>query len=1320
MALAVPFAAQAAVTWESTTGATPGDGSLWTDRLNWTGDTVPTELDDLIFGLGTPGTILFNGNQSANSITFNQNFTLGAFGTNEALTLGFGVGFENVTVAPGTFGTINAALKGSGGLIIVGGGDLYLTNYGSTFTGDITVNGAGTTLVHRQEGPTVQYNNVGGAQEFGRFDQVSLGNVTGIRTINLTNGGEYKILNAGNNSEGNFKNITIGTGGGTFNLAPGYLVQSLDDVGQINTTGEAFTKAGKGRLILTGVNTAGAQLALSNPLQGIVNIDGGMLSLDAVAGTPSRFVGILDSGTTVNVNNGGTLFLNNAAQSQFDIPTLNLNDGSLLGINGANHVIGFLAPQSGTTMNVSGTATVAVRDLFATQTARFIFMRTAIAGSGTLNLIGNTAAGGTPRLVLERGSDSTFSGTFRLNENMSLEANPRFNPSANLGKVIADGDIQFNGWNGTLDVRDSNATTQVFDYTTNEITFTSNQAGGINTILTIRGDLPPAGLNPSLFNFGTLTMGNHRLVMATNAVGYMSGFADTAVIKGDASILMSGSATANTASTLVFNNAAALSEDAAGRSLTLIKSGSSNALASDVISGGAISISNLNLVTGSLVLRGPNGAITTGFGGAAPTITVNGSGLVANGNTLPTQGVLHLDSNSNLAVGATTVIAGGNHTAGDRIADSATLNLRGNSILRMTSANNAQSTETIGTTNVFGHGLFDLVKTGTPTAPVALTINTLTLGANATANFTGTGLGTAGANSSRVVIGSQAAGFMSPAFHQGNEWAKYDATIDNGFAIGVTPFVATDYTIGTAESTWTVGQQIKQTAAGITLTGNRTADRFNFQPTATSTLNVAGFKLTTDQGGIISSGSTQGFKDGGTGAAPGTGGITAGTTASPSSLFVQTNGVLEFHLPIVDNTAGGAVTFVKSGTGTVVLSHQDRNVAAAQGTVFATPTWSSTNTGGWVINDGMLNVHRGQFLGATPTTVTLNGGQLEINEPVSNTNDASILPGWGHHIVVNGNAMVGFDDNGEATDANTGDRTLVKLGSLTVNNGSLLGLATFSDNDIAFMGGATFNGKANLNIGTGGRSGVNNANIISGAITGSGFDVLALGGNGATLVLGGTQSDTVSSSYDGTVTIYGATVRMNKANGFTAITDGAASEDVIINGGNLFWGPGHHGDLATTNQVGVSALTSTNQTAPVQGTNNFGLFGIAPTSPAAIKLAGMNQIADTASITLLTGTLGEADRITNEKFGTLTQKNGTFNVGLGTVEVGNATISGGAVNIDRSGTLKAGTLTLLPGAPDLNVTTGLPVPGSSSVLEIGPGGASLNGQNIVLGSGSSG
>ena len=1286
----------------------PGDGFLWTNPNNWTFDTVPITSDALVFGdpAATPGTIILNGNQTADSLTFTDNFTLGAYGTSNVLTNTSG----NITVTAGDFATINASYGGGNGINLSGGGTLFLNHPAPTFAGNIIVDGAGTTLLHRQEGPTVQYNGIGGAQEFGRFDQVTLGYTTATRTITLQNGGEYKIINTGNNSEGNYKNIVIGSGGGTLNLAAGYIVQNLDDVGQIGFTTEAFTKAGKGRLIITGL------MADANPLGGIVNVNGGMLSLDRLQGAGAagtRFAGIAAAGTTLNINSGGTLMINSGTQGRLDVPTVNLNDGGILAIQGNNHIIGLDAGT--TTLNTSGTATLLTRDLFGPQTARFMFVRNTLTGAGTLNLIGNTASGATPRLVIERGSASTFSGTFRLVENTSLEANPRFNPTVNVGKVIADGDIEFAGWNGTLDVRDSNsAAASVFDYTTNEISVTTTQNGALNAISPGRGDGPTG--TGHLFNFGTLTMGDHRLVIAGNN-GYQTGFADTASIQGNAVILMNSDA-----GFAVFSNAAAISENAAGRSLTLLKTGVGSTAARDVIVGGNISLSNLQVATGTLQLRGANGAIGTAFGGAAPTITVNGSGLPGNGNTLPTQGLLNLDSNTGHIVGATTVFAAANNN--DRIVDSATLNMRGNSILRLTSQNNGQTTETIGTTNVFGHATFDVVKTGTATAPVALTLSTLNMGTNATANFTGTSLGTAGVNTSRIVIPAQLAGFMGAQFHQANEWAKYDTTADNGFAIGVTPFVAADYAINTAETTWASGQHLKQNGAtGVTLTANRNAATLNLQfSAANQSINTNGNTLSLEAGGILTSTNTAGI----TGAA-GVGRLTAGTTA-PASLFVHNNATLEIFVPITDNLGadllpGGGddspVTFVKSGTGILVLSHHSRTVGQALVTnPFTAATWSSTNTGGWVINDGMLNVHRGQFLGSAPTTVTLNGGQLEINEPVSVANDATIIPGWGHNIVVNGNAMVGNDDNGEATDTSTGDRSMVKLGSLTINNGSLLGLGAFSDNDIAFTGGATINGKATINIATS-RSGVNSAFIIGGVLAGSGFDLVGLGATPATLILGGTQSDTTNNTYGGVVTLYAGTVRLNKANGFTAITDGAAGEDVIINGGNLFMGPGQHGDLATTNQAGLT--TAFPGVGSFAGTNNYGLLGIAPTSPAAIKNAGMNQIADTATITLLFGTLGEGDRITNEKFGTLIMKNGTFNVGLGTVEIDNATFSGGALGFDRGGTLRVGTASYLPGSFDQSVFTGRPgSPGAYTTLEIGAGGISLTGQNITLGNGFSG
>lgn len=1308
LTLATAHSAKAAVnTWVGDAAPTPGDGFLWTNSLNWTGDLLPALTDDVTFAAPTAsvGAIFLNGNQTVNSITLTVNEKLGAFGTSDVLTNTSG----DIVVNPGVFGTMNASYGGVNGIKLTGGGSLYMNHPLPTFAGDISISGAGTTLVYRGDGVAAQYSGVASTQLFGRSDWQSLGFTTATRTITATNGGEFKILAVGNNAEGGHKNFVAGTGGGAYNIAAGYIQMQMDDASQLsNAVGNTFIKRGTGRLTILG------NLAEANPFAGDVVIDRGVFEFQRLQGNSTtantRFSGMTGTtstpvgANTLTINNSGVLLLNNGTVGNLDVATVIANNGAILATQTAGHEIGIRT--GGNVLQINGTVSMLHRDYLTTVNGRNFFINSDLTGSGILEIVPSTQAGSASRVVIQRSTAaSTFDGTFRLTENANLEANPRFNAVANVGKVLAGGDIEFAGWGSTLDVRDTAATAAVLDYKDNEVSITTTQAGALNFILPT-GATGAAG---HLFNFGTLTMGNHRLALAVNTGapltnGAQTGFGDTAIIKGNATIEMRSTLTAGSFSTLVFNNAAALSEDAAGRSLKLIKTGAGDTIATNVISGGSISLSNLEVDSGNLILRGANGAITTGFGGAAPTITVNGG---ANGfaNGAPTQGLLNLDSSTGHVVGATTVFAAGNNN--NRIVDSAVVNMRSNSILRLTSAGAAQTTETIGTVNTSGHVTFDVVKTGVAPAPVALTLSTLNVSPKTTVNFTGGAtLGTAVADSTRIVIPGTATGLMSSQYHVGNEWAKYNSGTDNGFELGVAPFAASDYTIGTAETTWAAGQQIKQNGATLpTLTANRTADRFNFQTTAANQgLNLAGFVLTADQGGIISSANTIGIIDGVTGTAPSAGaGITAGSTASSSQLYVYSNAQIDIRTPVRDNLAGGSVDFVKNGPGNVRLTHQSLGVgtAAANGgpVPFTAPTWTSTLTGSWIINDGRLDVHRGQFLGGRP--VILNGGHLEINQPVSNANADSLISGWGNNITINGNASVVSDDNGESGDNETGDRTGVLLGSLTINNGSTFSVGGFSAQDIAYMGGTTINGKATFNVGTG--RDATGATILNGVVSGSGFDVVAYNGTAGMLVLGGTQTDTAANTYNGAITIYGGTVRLNKANGVTAITDGSAAEDIVINGGQLLWGPGHHGDLSTTNNINT--------------VNNGLAGGIAPTSPAAIKNAGMDQIADTATITLLNGTLGESDRITNEKFGTLTQKNGTVNVGMGTLEIGTMNVTGGALGFDRGGTLKVGTLNMLPGAYQLNVFTGLPTPTGHTTAEIGAGGLSLTGQNILLGSG---
>ena len=101
---------------------------------------------------------------------------------------------------------------------------------------------------------------------------------------------------------------------------------------------------------------------------------------------------------------------------------INANDGSIIAINGQDHIFGYSVvggASTPTTLNIDGTVTLPTRDLFAPQTQRFPRLRTSLTGTGVLNLLPNTNAGGTPRLVIERGVGSTFSGTFRLNERVA-------------------------------------------------------------------------------------------------------------------------------------------------------------------------------------------------------------------------------------------------------------------------------------------------------------------------------------------------------------------------------------------------------------------------------------------------------------------------------------------------------------------------------------------------------------------------------------------------------------------------------------------------------------------------------------------------------------------------------------------------------------------------------------------------------------------------------------------------------------------------------------------------------------------------------------
>ncbi|MGV3533931.1 MAG: beta strand repeat-containing protein [Chthoniobacteraceae bacterium] len=1238
-----PSSHAATVTWDG-----GGDSILWTMPANWVGDILPAEFDDVVFGVGTPGVVFPNGNQFLGDLTFNQNFTLGAYGDRNVLEV---VG--DVSVASGVTAVINSDFGGTSELNLSGGGKLVLNSISNSFTGPVSVSGAGTQLTVRSQGILPYINNVGHTI-VSRTGQSSIGSL-GTKTVTLQGGAEYRIVGNGVNPDGG-NNIALGEGGGAINLPAAWQQMILDDTNQISGAG-AFIKNGDGRVTIASqdYNLTGG-LVLN---EGIVELN----RLQAGGGSGTRFSAFAPEATLTL--NGGML-VPNVSNGRLDNAIV-LNGGVLAG-QGDNPVFGADASSIITTVN---SGSILLRDANNPSQNRLPRFRGTLEGSGTLDVVGST---GTTAgiLVFERTNDSTFSGTIRLLGNAKIENNPRQNTPL-YGKTFGNATFDLAGHNPLLDLRDSGAATVVTNtllnsggsnYTTNTVNVTAPQLGALPTITVNRSSDTPASTN-NLFNFGALNIGSQR-VLFTGSNGYGLAF-NTANLTGNAVFDQNGAP-------ITFLNG--IAESAAGQSITKVQRGNA-----DLISAGAISVSNLILSGGTLQLRGANGTISTGFGGAAPTVTING------GSTL------HLDSNGS-SVGVT---AGNNN---NRVVDSATVRMLGNSTLRLTSANNSTTSETIGTAIVVGgHAWIDLVKSGTATAPVTLTLSNPSVTNRSTVNFTGTSLGATGNNSTRIILpAGSPAGFMGAAFHSANEWVKYETASDSGSVLGVTPFAAGDYTIDNAETAWTNTQHNKQTGANITMTADRSLLTLNLQNTAAQTLNTGGFRLALEAGGLISSGSAA---SGIVGTPAGVGSLTAGSTNSTNTLYAHVTNTLDIKVPLVDN--GVPLYFVKSGTGTVRLTHQNLGVGVGTTAIvpFTDTPWASTLTGGWVINDGVLNVHRGAFLGGQ--SVTLNGGTLEINEPVAPANANSILPGWGNNIIVNGNAVVGSDDNGESSDgaANIGGNTLASLGSLTINNGATLGLGAYNG-DIAFMGGATFAGRPTLNVGLG--RGGNASAIINGAITGSGFDVVALNtSNPIALELGGTSSDQAHNTFDGPVVIYGGTVRLNKANGFDAIPNGTGAEDLVINGGGLAWGPGHHGDLSTTNNPNI---------------NNGNQIGLAVLSPAAIRAAGQNQINDNAVITMLAGSIGETDKIQNDVIGGLNMLNGTLNSGNsgeGKLEFGFANISGGAVAFNWATHLKFGTLNLLPGAPVLVLNNGFIA--RPTTLEIGSGGMSMAGSRIELSSG---
>lgn len=1177
---------------KSATWDNGGSAGLFSDLLNWSGNTLPVLNDDLVFtNPGLPSTIHFDGvRPSFNSLTFNGGgtITLGAAGTSFSLGVASAT-VPNITVSAGTTAIVNAPITGN--INLSGGGTLQMDNF-FALNGNITVDGAGTTLRVVSRAPFAHaIGGVGGA----RNEYHTIGPITtATETVTLSNGGVLLMAGTGLNPDGSTKNLVLGTGGGVIHVSNGLF--NIDDGAQISGAG-LLTKRGTGRLVIT---------SQAYGLTGGSKTEAGFLEV----GNAGTF-----ASTATHVVDGGVFALAlGTTAANFVHAGMTLNNGGAIGAASADHAIGSNTVAS--TLTLNGGYLLAA-DYTSGTGARLMRINSYLKGSGTVEIVGGS--GGNHRIVLQRGdaTESTFDGRFVLNDFTGIENNPGNASGTGTGNALGSATVEYKGINSFLDLRDngtgSNGT--LANYSGVDLDFVGTAKGSIYA-LRISNSTANTG---NVYSLGTLTIGD-QFLSVTTANNYRASFSNV-VLTG--SPIIATTTTGNALGILTFSTA--INEDAAGRSLTKIGANTSSADTSQINTTSSINVTNLNLVQGTLSLQGANGKIGLG--------AVSGTGTL----TISTQGVLRLDDSGTVA-------------SGQRLHANLSVVMRGGTIsLQSNTASATNSHQVIENLNVAGgYVTFEAVRNNAGALSVLQlgSATTWTRANNTIVNFVGTNLGTAG-NTSRILINGQTTtGFMGGWAISGAEFAKYDTTESNGFGLGVTALVAGDYTINPTEAGLLTGLNVKMTGTStVTLLGNRQVNSLNFQhasalAASTDSLVIgAANLLRIESGGILVSGQAA-FIDH-FAAAGSKGQLTAGAVADQAAtLWITNETQLDIGARIVNNGTG-ALTVVKAGAGTLRLTNT--NAAAT----------NNTFSGGLVINSGRVDAF-GQF--SLPSDVTLAGGHLEMNtnnasasfttgRNITVTGNGSTLgmdnngptgtPSQTNQSVTFGTLTFNAPYSGEgAPTLNFGgfDSIDAIFTSMTLANGVTLNVLNRDANSflringvVAGSGGLTITGNAggevvyfgnndtthNTYTGDvilkGGRLVLNKANNIT-AITGN---VII---NGGGLYWGGTGRGNQLSA-NSKVYLYSGTLGQSDegtANGATNDYD-AVIPELIMSGGTFNSGrntftvqkatiSGGTIEVQGTNQLG--ATLTLNNTDLLHGANNIGVKGDASSDLTVLVLGG--------------------------------------------------------------------------------------------------------------------
>ncbi len=569
------------VTW---TGATNGNWD--TTTLNW-----------------APGGTFAN----ANAVVFdntgaNTNITVVAAGV-----VSSGMTFNNTVAVPYTIG--GGVISGSAGITKNNTGIVTLTG-ANAFTGTTTING-GTVSISADE-------NIGMAPGAPRPDAITLNGGTLSASVSF-------ILSAN-------RGIALGSGGGTFDVADGAILNYDGVIANVPAQSGSLTKTGAGTLALAG--------AVASTYTAGTTINGGTVSI----------VADNNLGAAPGAATPGAIILAGGTLSASATLTLNANRGiALASIGGTLDVVG------GATLSYAG-----VMANLGAQTGLFTK-----SGFGTLTLAGavansytgtTTVTGGTLNLGYTGGNSVPANLTANGGASVILTAANQIADSANvvIGDLTNGANIRtganadtINSLSITVPVGSGygvgNPTTSVLSnlnilgtlsVTNGEHDFVNSNSTVTSNALIMDGSTGRLGANtnPSTVTVGAggLSMTNAQLRLGTNGAG----FAATVNLGGN----FTGSGTNN----FLVNNFSGLRQlNLQGATRTFNILDGNTTVEAEVLNGGITKTGD-----GTLILSGPQSYDTLNANAGVTSVT---GSFIAGTATVNVAALLDFDSSQTIA-----------------------------------------------------------------------------------------------------------------------------------------------------------------------------------------------------------------------------------------------------------------------------------------------------------------------------------------------------------------------------------------------------------------------------------------------------------------------------------------------------------------------------------------------------------------------------------------------------------------------------------------------------------------------------------------------